>query len=120
MTRVYGMHEIELHPGVNEEEFENFFLKEMATSPMYPGWRVQLLKGDRGARKGKYLVLFDIESLESRDRFSAAPNESSKEADRFEGANEDVLEPLFQKWNAFSPTNIALNPNYTDYILLDQ
>lgn len=120
MTRVFGMHEIELHPGIKEEDFENFFLKEMATAPMYPGWSVQLLKGDRGARKGKYLLLFDIESLESRDRFSAAPNQGSQEASQFDKAHEDVLEPVFQKWNAFSPTNVALHPNFTDYIVLDK
>ena len=38
MTRVFGMHEIELNPGVKEEDFENFFLKEMATGPIFPGW----------------------------------------------------------------------------------
>ena len=39
MTRVFGMHEIELNPGVNEEDFENFFLNEVAKSPLYPEWR---------------------------------------------------------------------------------
>ena len=36
MTRVFGVHEIELNPGVKEEDFENFFLNEMAAPPSTP------------------------------------------------------------------------------------
>jgi hypothetical protein len=120
MTRVFGLHEIELNPGVNEEDFEKFFLKELATAPMYPGFSLRLLKGDRGARKGKYLVLFDIDSVETRDRFSSAPHQGSAEADQFDEAHKDVWEPLFQKWATFSPTDIAQNLNYTDYHVLEK
>ena len=120
MTRVFGLHEIELNPGANEEDFENFVLKEMATAPMYPGFSLRLLKGDRGVRKGKYLLLSDIESLETRDRFSPAPNQGSKESDQFDEAHKDVWEPLFQKWTTFSPTDLPQNLNYTDYLVLDK
>ena len=45
MTRVMGMHEIELHPGVSEDDFENFFLNEEAKAPSMPdgvsdSWKV--------------------------------------------------------------------------------
>jgi hypothetical protein len=119
MTRVYGLHEIELNPGVSEEDFENFFLNEMATAPIFPGFKLQLLKGDRGARAGKYLMLFDIDSRETRDRFAPASNKSSEESDQFQEEHKDVLEPLFQKWATFSPTDIGQNLNYTDYLVLD-
>jgi hypothetical protein len=120
VTRVFGMHEIELNPGVKEEDFENFFLNELATAPLYQGWSVRLLKGDRGARKGKYLVLIDIESLEARDRFSPAHNQGSGESDQFEEAYTDIWEPLFHKWTMFSPTNMVQHPDYTDYLVLEK
>ena len=37
MTRVFGMHEIELNLDIQEEDFENFFLQEMATGPILGG-----------------------------------------------------------------------------------
>lgn len=120
MTRVFGLHEIELNPGVKEEDFENFFLNEVANAPFYPGWRARLLKADRGARKGKYLMLVDIESEEARERFSPAPNQPSEEANQFDKKHNDELEPVFQKWNTFSPTQIGQNSNYTDYLVLDK
>lgn len=120
MTRVFGMHEIELNPGVNEEDFENFFLNEVTKAAFYPGWSARLLKGDRGARKGKYLMLVDIESVEARDRFSPAPNEGSEEANQFDQEHKEELEPVFQKWATFSPTQVGQNSIYTDYLVLEK
>lgn len=120
MTKVFGLHEIELNPGVKEEDFENFFLNELATAPFYPGMSLRLLKGDRGARSGKYLVMFEIDSRETRDRFSPAPHKGSEEADQFDEEHKDVWEPLFQKWATFSPTDLGQHPNYTDYLVLEK
>ncbi|MGZ9224938.1 MAG: hypothetical protein ACXW4M_05225, partial [Anaerolineales bacterium] len=115
----FGMHEIELNPGIKEEDFENFFLKEMSTAPLYPGWSMRLLKGDRGARAGKYLMLIDIESAEARDRFAPGPNQGSEETDQFQEEHKEVLDALFQKWATFSHTNFGENLNYTDYLVLN-
>jgi hypothetical protein len=83
MPTVYGLHEIELQPGVEPDEYERFFAEELAPSPMVPGLKVHLLKGDRGERGGKYLVLLEIESLEARDRYFPRPGEESEEFTRF-------------------------------------
>jgi hypothetical protein len=120
MARVFGLHEIELNPGVKEEDFENFFLNEVAKAPFYPGSSVRLLKGDRGERKGKYLVLVDIESVATRDLFAPAHNQLSQEAKRFDQDHKDELEPVFQKWATFSPTQIGENSIYTDYLVLEK
>jgi hypothetical protein len=119
MARVFGLHEIELNPGVNEEDFEKFFLNEVAKAPFYPGWRARLLKGDRGARKGKYLMLIDIEDVAARDRFAPADDHGSEEADQFDQQHKDEMEPLFQKWGTFSPIQPGQNSIYTDYLVLD-
>src|SRR5688500_12212605 len=120
MTRVFGLHEIELNPGVKEEDFENFFLNEVARASYYPGWSFQLLKGDRGERTGKYLMLIDIESVEARDRFAPTANQGSEEANQFDQDHQDELEPIFQKWGTFSPTQVGQNSNYTDYLVLEK
>src|SRR6187200_2399509 len=62
MPKVFAVHEMELEPGVEPEEYERFFAEEIAPMAELPGWKTRLLKGDRGARTGKYLVLFEIES----------------------------------------------------------
>jgi hypothetical protein len=120
MTRVFGLHEIELNPGVKEEDFENFFRDEVANAPFYPGWRAQLLKGERGARKGKYLMLMDIESEEARDRFAPTPDQGSEETNQFNEQHKEELEPVYQKWATFSPTLLGENSVYTDYLVLDE
>ena len=119
MTRIFGLHEIELNPGVNEEEFENFFHNEVVKAPLYPGWKARLLKGDRGARKGKYLMLVEIDSVEERDRFAPDANQRSEETNQFDEQHKDEVEPVFQKWGTFSPTQLGVNSIYTDYLVLE-
>jgi hypothetical protein len=36
---------------------------------MFEGWTTRLLKGERGVRAGKYLVVFEIVDREARDRY---------------------------------------------------
>ena len=83
MPRVYGLHEIELEAGVEPEEYERFFAEEIAPSPIVPGLKVHLPKGDRGVRAGKYLVFLEIESLEARDWYFPRPGEESEEFTQF-------------------------------------
>jgi hypothetical protein len=114
MSTVYGLHEIELQPGVEPEEYERFFVEELAPSPMVPGLKVHLLKGDRGVRGGKYLVFLEIESLEARDRYFPRPGEESEEFTRFLQQHPEAA-AAFEKWQKMGPfgskTDIA-----TDYI----
>jgi hypothetical protein len=83
MPTVYGLHEVELQPGVEPEDYERFFAEEVAPTVELQGWKTRLLKGDRGERGGKYLVLHEIESLETRDRYFPRPGEESEEFTRF-------------------------------------
>ena len=49
MAKLFGMHTIELHPGVKPEDFERFVVEEVNPGPHLPGVVSHLLKGDRGA-----------------------------------------------------------------------
>lgn len=67
MTRMIGIHEFDLRPGVTDAELEQA-IRALATQPCPSGWRASLLKSDRGTRRGKYGLLFEVESVEARDR----------------------------------------------------
>jgi len=101
MTKVLALHEVELRPGVSAEAFETFFATEIGSGPIYPGWWAQLLKADRGARAGKYLVLFEIESLEVRDRYFPTAGERSEEAWQFTQQHPE-LAAMFEKWSTLA------------------
>jgi hypothetical protein len=69
MAKVMEMHTFELKPGTQEKTFEEFVIQDLF--PIYrkvPGQTVHLLKGDRGERVEKYLLLVEVESVERRDQ----------------------------------------------------
>ena len=114
MTKVFALHEVELRPGVSAEEFETFFATEIGSGPIYPGWWAQLLKADRGQRAGKYLVIFEIESVEVRDRYFPTAGERSEEAWQFTHQHPEIA-AMFEKWSTLtSPPGEV----YSDYIVV--
>ncbi len=109
MPKVFALHEIELPPGVTLEEYEQFFAKELAPVPELPGWKIHLLKADRGERAGKLLLLAEIESVEARDRYFPRPEEVSEEWTRF----------VEQHPGAAAWEKIHSKPhNWTDYVVV--
>lgn len=84
MARVLGIHEVGLVAGTDPAEFEKA-AAEMLAQPELEGWRTRVLRGQRGPRTDQYLVVFEIDSVEARDRyFPHEGSESSDETDRFE------------------------------------
>jgi hypothetical protein len=47
MSKVYGIHEVELCPGVSGQELEKYFKEEVMLLPLWPGWKATLVKADR-------------------------------------------------------------------------
>ncbi|MDZ4718007.1 MAG: hypothetical protein SH847_06010 [Roseiflexaceae bacterium] len=88
MTRIIGIHEYELKPGVTESEFEQA-MKILLDLPIYPGWRVSLIKSDRGTRSGKYGLLFEIESVEARARIVTDDGET-EESKQFDASHPET------------------------------
>jgi hypothetical protein len=39
MSKVFGLHEVVLPPGVTAEEYEQLYGKELASLPDLPGWK---------------------------------------------------------------------------------
>jgi hypothetical protein len=109
MPKVFGLREVELQPGVEPEEYERFFAEEIATLPQLPGWKAHLLKGDRGARAGKLLILFEVDSVEARDRYFPGANEESEEWHRFLAQHPETAA-------AWEKSGISENDIWTDYV----
>jgi hypothetical protein len=91
MARVVGLHEIELRPGTDPTEFERV-AAEVVSLPMFEGWTTRLLKGERGARAGKYLLVFEIVDQEARDRYFRAEHQGSDEIGRSEEQNRQAAD----------------------------
>jgi hypothetical protein len=117
MAKVLGIHEIELLPGVSEADFERFVTAEFRPRlNSFQGWTARLGKGDRGQRDGKYVLIMEIESTATRDRYSPSANEFSEEGQR---AVESLAE-VSTKWATFSPTAPGANTVFTDYVLVGE
>lgn len=68
----------------------------------------------RGARGGKYLVLHEIESLDSRDRYFPGPGEQSEEFTRFLEQHPETAAAM-EKWERYSTIH-SENDMTTDYV----
>jgi hypothetical protein len=68
---VISVREFELRSGIKPEEFENYARKELthALSEAKTGTHFRILKGDRGDRKGGYLLIWEFESVAARNEF---------------------------------------------------
>src|SRR6266850_1416594 len=68
---VFSVREFELRSGVKPEEFEKYAREELtrAVSQAKTGTRFRILKGDRGDRKGGYLLIWEFESVAARNEF---------------------------------------------------
>ena len=114
MAKVLGMHRVELKPGVDEREFEEFIRNEV--SPFYnrvPGQTVHLLKGDQGERDGKYLVLIEIDSPERRDEIYPPPDgRYSEEIQQLLGDVGDIWDRLTSMVEEFP------DATFTGYVMV--
>ena len=113
MAKVFGMHALELQPGCDENEFEEFMRKDFLPSySRVSGQTAHLLTGDRGERTGKYLVLIELESPERRDQIY--PSEGVVADDVVELVGD--IESLVCKLRSFLVE--FPDPRYTDYVVV--
>lgn len=112
MVKIYGLHSLELKPGVAGEDFERFYASTSNGLPSLPGWRFALLKGERGDQLGQYLVLVEVDSMEDRDRVSPDGGFDDTEEGREWQA---VAGPILQSWLDYLVHLPGLDAPYTDY-----
>jgi len=102
---------LKLDPDVTMNQYLDFLTKKYI--PMlekgFQGWKVFLMKADRGEYKDEYMWLYWIESLEARDRYLDSEGNANDEGNK---AFEQV-QPVFdemQKLGTWSST-------YTDWLI---
>jgi hypothetical protein len=114
MPKVFVTNAIALRPGVQADEFERFVREEINASPWPDGIHVSLLKGDRGDREGKYLVLLQFDSVERRDWASPAIGQLSAEYLQ-------MIEPkmaALEKWGTLASGPLAAT--FTEYVVVSE
>jgi hypothetical protein len=112
MAKVYSLHMIALKAGASGQEFERFFSENIGSLPGPSGLTMRLLKGDRGDREGKYLIMFEVESVERRNQLfpeaGPAARQMSPEVMQWMGA----AGPTLARWNEYTT---PFDTIYTDY-----
>lgn len=112
MAKVYSLHMIALKAGASGPDFERFFQEQIGAVPAPRGLTMRLLKGDRGDRKGNYLVMFEFESDERRNQLfpeaGPAARQMSDEVMQWMGA----AGPTLAKWDEYAT---PFDTIYTDY-----
>ncbi|HEY5978277.1 MAG TPA: hypothetical protein VIT41_01470 [Microlunatus sp.] len=115
MARVLGVHEVELKPGSDPEQFERA-AAQVAASAQPEGWRTLVLRGERGPRSGKCLMIFKIDSPEARDRlYPAEGHVSQEESDRFDQQHPETA----AAWERLSEMIVDFNVA-TDYVVISE
>ncbi|HET7076876.1 MAG TPA: hypothetical protein VFM49_05435 [Chloroflexia bacterium] len=114
MAKVYGIHPLELQPGVTGAAYEQFMAGEgAALLHAIPGGKVSLLKGDRGARAGRYAALWEFDSAAARDQVFPPGQPTAESMEQLP----EPLRRLFEK--AATLARGAGDPQFfTDYVVV--
>jgi hypothetical protein len=115
MAKVFGIHAFEPLPGVLEEEFEKFILEQARPALTGGSMDVEmyLLKGDKGERVGKYLVLLAMDSVETRNRIYGPPGGPPPERSE---AQRKANEAIVAKYRTLGTTSWP----FTDYVVVGE
>ena len=103
MAKLFFVQTFGLRPGVDAREFERFWIGQYKPLGAKLGWHGNLVKGDRGAREGKYAAIWEVATVEGRDRYSPpATREWTEEALRVLGPEfkplSDKLMSMITEW----------------------
>ena len=109
--QVFSVREFELKSGVKAEEFEALARRELSQilSEDKIGSRFRLLKGDRGERKDRYLLVWEFDSVTTRNEYF--PKEGRGCSPAFEH-NWRRIKLSLEKLSAF----LKEKNSYTDYV----
>ena len=114
MSKVFSFHMIALKAGASGTDFERYFQEELKSWPMLSGMSMRLLKGDRGDREGKYLVMFEFESVERRNQlFPEAGPAARQTSDEFMQWM-SAAGPTLAKWDEYATPLDMISTDYRE------
>ena len=84
-SKLMGIHYLKLKEGVNSIEFEQFIKNEFLPSVKnsIPGFYVRIMRGERNANPGEYIMIHDIQSKGIRDIYYPIKGEPSDLTKKF-------------------------------------
>jgi hypothetical protein len=99
--RLLGIHHLSLKDGVAPADFERFVIEEWEPliSGVTPGQHLMVMKGERNADAGQYILVYDIQSVYVRDWLVPRPGTPSEALDAI---YEACGEPCEAAWQGFS------------------
>ncbi|MEQ9725925.1 hypothetical protein ABRP29_09865 [Pseudomonas sp. WHRI 8822A] len=116
VARVIGIHNLALRPGVSAATFEHFITSNIQRIADYPGWKFHMLKCQGGSRIDQYVVMLEIESLESLNAFHPELDVSTERALEFVREHQDA-ERMNEEWRELASFSGAPQL-YTDYLTI--
>jgi hypothetical protein len=110
--RVMALREVTLKNGASAQEFEKYFSEVYARTmaERIPGLQVYLLRGERGERQGKYVMVYELDSLARRNEYWPQPDVASE---RITQLTQNMPQFEFDKHLEAGSGNA-----YTDYLVL--
>ena len=117
MAKIFSIHEYELGPSVNAEEFERRLTQWLLSLPTPPGWKVYYLKGTKGERQGKYALMLEIEIQPALAR-RVPPTKEFPQEDRRFGEQQPYLHDLAAAHAKLLAAGVGAR--VTDYVVLGE
>jgi len=110
---VVSVREFELKAGIKADDFEAFARRELSEAQTRGNLvlRMHVMRGDRGERKGKYILVWEFDSIAARDQ--CFPKEGA-------GSSAAFSEPwsrirvMLGKFGSY----VREKGDYTDYVLI--
>ena len=102
-----------MKPGVKPEEFEKFVHRELTRvlGKDAVGMKMHILRGDRGTRKGRYLLIWEFDSVATRNLYF--PREGGSAS----AACQQVWKRMLATMKQFG-TYVNESLAYTDYVTI--
>lgn len=110
MAPVVGIVTLELNPGVTDAQVRELAADTVREFKVSGVVDARLAKADRGDRDGKYVFVWEFESVETRNRYWPGGKASDEWRQKIEGAPAAILE-RYSRMFAIS---------FTDYVVLGE
>lgn len=94
MPKGVSVHEMQLEPTVDRAAFERHIVEEFAPALREIGGTARLLKGLRGDREGKYLLLMEYDDVGAFERYWP-DQKPSAEFEQWRKAHAAMMDKLF-------------------------
>ncbi len=118
MAKRFGMHALEVRPGMTPAAFEPFVHDDLSQFRHREGQVTYVPKGDRGARAGKYLFVFTYARVAQRHRATPAPNQDSEELTTWLHEHHAEVQAVFERLSTFVAPDWDIGMHYTDYVVV--